>query len=93
MVKYKVLEVSIDNNSIAFVPEKAIPLGIIVVTETVQAAPILSLRGGPAQPVVLYKNHVAFLMKYEDWVEEFPEDAAKELTQGSTGDTGGDHAQ
>jgi len=93
VVKYKVLEVSIDNNSIAFVPEKAIPLGIIVVPETVPVAQILSLMGAPAQPTVLYKNHIAFLMTYADWVEEFPDEAAKELTQGSTDSVGGDHAQ
>ena len=64
LIKYKVLESEI-KDGVAYIPEKAIPLGIWALSES-------------SPSVVTYKTNVAFMMKYEDWAEEFPDEVKAE---------------
>lgn len=88
VIKYKVLQASIDGNSVLELPEKAIPLGIIVVPEELKIqAPRVHLPGilaGAEQAAqsIIYRNYMSFMMTYGDWAEAFPEEAALEKTGG-----------
>jgi len=77
LVKYKILEAPIENSEVE-VPEKAIPLGVL----TIKTPP----AGEPAQDATLpyilqYGVSLVLIMRYQDWVAEFPEQAAKEITE------------
>lgn len=85
MIKYKILQAIIEDNSIVMLPEKSIPLGVISIPEELKIqAPRVHLPGIPGRPTdsqmqsVISRNYLAFLMEYNDWVEAFPEATAQE---------------
>lgn len=82
LIRYKVLESEV-KDSIAYLPIKAIPLSIWTLSEP-----------GPNSQVILYKVNIAFMMKYEDWAKEFPDDALKEaILRVKTDEEGTEDAQ
>ena len=77
LVRYKILESDIVEST-AYIPEKAIPLGLWNVPEP---AKYIKEALSTSAPVIEYKMKLAFMIKYEDWVKEFPEEAKKEKEQ------------
>jgi hypothetical protein len=80
-IKYKVLQIPIGDDSVVQIPRGTIFLGVIALAEVVPAPPTLPDMGtaAPPPPTSVIRNYLAFMMKYEDWEREFPEDARHEV--------------
>ena len=80
LTRYKVLEADIQDSEV-HIPEKAIPLGLWAIQEASEIG--AGLLHGTTPPIVQYKVKLAFIMKYVDWVDEFPEEAKEEEAKGN----------